>query len=41
LGFDIPSVIYNHLKKWQQHAIFVISFYKRIIEMVDSRVIHF
>jgi len=41
LGLDMTSVIFNHFKKWQQHTIFVISFYQRIIQMVDSRVIHF
>jgi hypothetical protein len=27
LGLDMTSVIFNHFKKWQQHTIFLISFF--------------
>lgn len=35
LGLDITSVIFNRFKKRQQHTLFVISFYQKIIQMVD------
>ena len=35
LGLDITSVIFNCFKKHQQHTLFVISFYQKIIQMVD------
>jgi hypothetical protein len=41
LGLDITSVIFKSFQNGSNIPFFVISFYQRIIRMVDSCVIHF